>query len=58
MGLFRRKVEQIALNPTKNLSIDSLLSPCIRVVKALSGVSLTSARIPQNNNGHIIVTSQ
>ena len=55
MGLFLRNVLQIALNPTKNLS---MLSPCIRVAKALSGVSLTSARIPWNNNSHIIVTSQ
>ena len=29
-----------------------------RVVKAMSGVSLTSMRIPWNNNGHITVTSQ
>ena len=50
MGLFPRNVWQIALNPTKNLPIESLLSPHIRVVKALLGVSQTSARIAWNNN--------
>ena len=41
-----------------DVKTDGLQSPCIRVVKALLGVSLTSARIPWNNKGHIIVTSQ
>ena len=58
MSLFRRNVQHIALNPTKNLSIVRLISLCIRVVKVLSDVLLMSARIRRNNNGHIIVTSQ